>query len=81
MNPIIKMDKDFKDKIAIIFIILIIIVLLSSFVVLPLILYKRKKVQTESNYSPVEYTNYPNLTGNPVADIAILNQAGFRYDY
>lgn len=35
----------------------------------------------ESNYSPVEYANYPNLTGNPVADIAILNQAGFRYDH
>lgn len=52
--------------------------MVSSFLVLKLYYRKRK---TESAYNPVEYANYPNLTGNPVADIAILNQAGFRYDY
>ena len=73
------MDKDLRNKTAVIF---LIIVALSFLVILPLILYyKRRKVQTESSYSPVEYANYPNLTGNPVADIAILNQAGFRYDH
>ncbi len=40
-----------------------------------------RKTKTESGYSPVEYSNYPNLTGNPIADIAILNQAGFKSDH
>lgn len=35
----------------------------------------------QSSFSPAEYATYPRETGNPVADIAILNQAGFRYDH
>lgn len=58
--------------IAFILFILVLIVVLKKY-------YDSKK--ESSSYSPVEYANYPNLTGNPVADIAILNQAGFRYDH
>ena len=58
--------------IAFIIFILVLVVVLQRY-------YDSKK--KESNYSPAEYANYPNLTGNPVADIAILNQAGFRADH
>jgi hypothetical protein len=39
-----------------------------------------EKASDEKN-SVVQYANYPNLTGNPIADIALLNSAGFKYDY
>jgi len=75
------MDKDLKEY----FKTWVIILIIAS--ILILIEHKYGFIKNaihppkESNYSPVEYANYPNLTGNPVADIAILNQAGFRYDH
>lgn len=76
------MDKDLKKYLKTVVIILIIASILvlieRKYGFIKNYIYPKPK---ESNYSPVEYANYPNLTGNPVADIAILNQAGFRYDY
>jgi hypothetical protein len=76
------MDKDLKEYLKIWMIILIISTVLvlieRKYGFIKNSIYPKPK---ESNYSPVEYANYPNLTGNPVADIAILNQAGFRYDH
>lgn len=72
------MENNNSDEILKVFVIILLIVAIWNLIST---IYKIRKVQTESNYSPVEYANYPNLTGNPVADIAILNQAGFRYDH
>ena len=46
--------------------------------------YLGKKKRDESGYyysNVAEYSKYPELTGNPIADRAILNQAGYRYDH
>jgi hypothetical protein len=40
-----------------------------------------QEAASEQQNSVVGYANYPNLTGNPIADIALLNSAGFKYDY
>ena len=76
------MDKDLKEYLKV----WVIIIIIST--ILVLIEHKYGFIKNaiyptpkESNYSPAAYANYPNLTGNPVADIAILNQAGFRYDH
>jgi hypothetical protein len=43
--------------------------------------FMKPKAVESSNFSPAEYATYPRETGNPIADIALLNQAGYRYDH
>lgn len=78
------MDKDLKEYLKVWVIIIIIstvLVIERKYGFIKNAIPKSSQKHNYSNYSPVEYANYPNLTGNPVADIAILNQAGFRYDH
>ena len=43
---------------------------------------KAQEILSESGYnSLVQYAFYPNLTGNPIADAALLNASGFKYDH
>ena len=74
--------KDFKEYMKAWGIILLIIIIMLAIEYKYGIIKKAVNAKPkESNYSPAEYANYPNLTGNPVADIAILNQAGFKADH
>jgi YVTN family beta-propeller protein len=43
---------------------------------------RAEKILADSNYQSVaQYATYPELTGNPIVDAVLLNQAGFKYDH